>query len=184
MEFEAFSALVRRRRTRLTMDPSREVERATIERLCAEATWAPCHRLTWPWRFAAFTGDARRALGDVAADAMAARGDAAPKVDKTRTKFLRAPVVVVVGSEPGSSDLETAENRDAVAAGVQNFLLGATALGLATFWSSCPKGANDPVARHCGFVDGTHVAAMLYVGWPVGDPPSSERPPAEIRWFC
>ena len=183
MDFEAFSSRVRQRRTRLTMDPSRDVERATIERLCTEATWAPCHRLTWPWRFAAFTGESRRGLGDVAADAMAAHGDAAPKVSKTRTKFLRAPVVVVVGSEPGSSDLETAENRDAVAAGVQNFLLGATALGLATFWSSCPKGANDPVARHCGFVDGTHVAAMLYVGWPVGEPPVGERPPADVRWF-
>jgi len=183
VDFEAFSALVRQRRTRLTIDPARDVERATIRRLCAEATWAPCHRLTWPWRFAAFTGESRRALGDVAADAMAAHGDAAPKVSKTRTKFLRAPVVVVVGSEPGSSDLETAENRDAVAAGVQNFLLGATALGLATFWSSCPKGANYPVARHCGFVDGTHVAAMLYVGWPVGDPPAGERPPADVRWF-
>jgi len=183
MDFAAFSALVRSRRTRLTMDPEKNVDRATIERLCAEATWAPCHRLTWPWRFSVFTGDSRRTLGDVAADAMAAHGDAAAKVDKTRTKFMRAPVLVVVGTEPGSSDLETAENRDAVAAGVQTFLLGATALGLATFWSSCPKGANDPVARLAGFVDGTHVTAMIYVGWPVGEPPSSERPPVAIRWF-
>ena len=39
--------------------------------------------------------------------------------------------------------LRTAENRDAVAAGVQNILLGATALGLASYWGSCPKGASS-----------------------------------------
>jgi nitroreductase len=114
---------------------------------------------------------------------MAARGDAEMKVNKTKTKYLRAPAVIVIGTAVGESALQTEENRDAVSAGVQNMLLGATVLGLASFWSSCPKGANDVVAAHCGFPADTHVTAMVYVGWPARETPEGQRPPAAVRWF-
>ena len=91
----------------------------------------------------------------VVADAMQAHGDPPEKVDKARTKYLRTPTNVVVGSAPGDSPLRTGENRDAVAAGIQIMLLAATQRGLASYWSTCPKGANDPVADLCGFESGT-----------------------------
>ena len=78
---------------------------------------------------------------------MAARGDEPARVDKTRRKYLRAPGMLVVGSAAGDTPLRTIENRDAVAAGIQNVLLGATAAGLASFWSSCPKGAEEAGRR-------------------------------------
>jgi nitroreductase len=111
---------------------------------------------------------------------MAAQNEPSPRVQKTRGKFERAPVVLVVGSEAGDTDLRTAENRDAVSAGVQNILLGATALGLASFWSSCPTGANDAVARFCGFADNTTIVAMIYLGWPTDVPKGFERPAPRI----
>jgi nitroreductase len=114
---------------------------------------------------------------------MAARGDAEMKVNKTKTKYLRAPAIIVIGTAVGDSALQTEENRDAVSAGVQNLLLGATTLGLASFWSSCPKGANDVIAQHCGFPAETHITAMVYVGWPSREIPEGQRPPAAIRWF-
>jgi nitroreductase len=114
---------------------------------------------------------------------MKRRGDAENKVEKTRTKYLRAPVIIVVGTAPGDSELQTEENRDAVAAGIQNLLLGATAMGLGSFWSSCPKGANDDVARHCGWDPGTHVTAIIYLGWPTRTLPDRERPAPEITHF-
>jgi len=178
-----FFDLVRARRTQLVMDVDKAVDRATIEQLCTAAVWAPNHQLTWPWVFAVFTGEARRRLGEAAADAMQARGDAEMKVAKTRTKYLRAPVIVVVGSLSGESELQTEENRDAVSAGIQNMLLGATSLGLASFWSSAPKGANDAIGGVCGFPAGTHITGVLYFGWPAREPNPGERPPAAITWF-
>jgi nitroreductase len=115
---------------------------------------------------------------------MKRRGDAENKVEKTRTKYLRAPVIIVVGTAPGESDLQTEENRDAVAAGIQNLLLGATAMGLGSFWSSCPKGANDDVAQHCGWDPGTHVTAIIYLGWPTRTLPDRERPAPAITYFA
>jgi nitroreductase len=89
----------------------------------------------------------------------------------------------VVGTLQGESELQTEENRDAVSAGIQNMLLGATAMGLGSFWSSCPKGANDDVAKHCGWPEGTHITAMLYLGWPNRDIPDRERPAPAITYF-
>lgn len=176
-----FAELVRARRTSMLVDPGREVEVDLVEHLCELAQWAPNHKRTWPWRFALVTGVARAALGAVIADAMAVFGDAPEKVAKARTKYLRTPATLIVGSAPGDSDLRTAENRDAVAAGVQNLLLGATAAGLATYWGSCPKGANDAVAAWCEFPSGTHVSAIIYLGWPIQMPEPPARPPVALR---
>jgi nitroreductase len=179
-ELDRLAHLVRRRRTNLLMDHDREIPVELVETLCELATWAPCHKRTWPWQFALVTGTGRERLGSIAADAMTARGDDPGKVAKTRTKYLRAPAMLVVGSAPGDSELRTVENRDATAAGIQNLLLGATAAGLASYWSSCPKGANEPVVELCGFEAGTTVVALVYLGWPAGQVPVPERPPVTL----
>ncbi len=183
LSFEAFAELVRARRSQLAIDLERDIDPTLVDQLCATAALAPNHQHTWPWLFGVFTGDSRRALGEVAAKAMQARGDGEPKVTKTRTKYMRSPVLLVVGTAPGETELRTQENRDAVAAGIQTLLLGATAMGLGSFWSSCPKGANEAVTAHCGWPTGTHITAMIYLGWPTHTPPDRERPAANIKYF-
>ena len=180
MNFEQLAEIIRSRRTNLMIDRERDVDAATIAKLCDVAVWAPNHKLTWPWLFCEVCGAARRQLGDACADVMAAQNEPSPRVQKTRGKFERSPVVLVVGSEAGDTELRTAENRDAVSAAVQNVLLGATALGLASFWSSCPTGANDEVAKFCGFPSGTTIVAMIYLGWPTDVPKGFERPAPRI----
>ena len=181
MNFDDFSALVRARRTNLMIDRSRDVEPAMVQQLCELSTWAPNHKLTWPWVFAEVRGESRLQLGSVCAEVMAAQGEPEPRIAKTRGKFARTPVVLVVGSEVGDTDLRTAENRDAVAAAVQTLLLGATALGLASFWSSCPKGADAAVARFSRFPSDTIIVAMVYLGWPTDVPKGFERPAPRIN---
>jgi nitroreductase len=164
-EMATLGRVIRSRRTSMNVDASAPVSDRLIEQLCELATWAPCHKRTWPWRFASLTGPARRRLGDTVADAMAVHGDDTAKVTKTRTKYERTPNVLVVGSAPGDTELRTLENRDAVAAGVEHILLGATAAGVASYWSTCPKGANDAVAGLCAFEVGTTIVAIIYLGW-------------------
>ena len=181
MKFEELRELVRARRTDMMVDKDRALDDGTLEKLCELAMWAPNHKLTFPSVFAAVTGDARERLSNCTADAMAREGDKPEKVAKARTKFQRAPVILIVGTELGDTELRTEENRDAVSAGIQNILLGATSLGLASFWSSCPKGVNDDVANFCGFKTDTHITAMIYLGHPQRQAPAIERPPAKIK---
>ena len=181
-EFDVVAGVIASRRTSLLMDRERQVPHAMIEALCELAAWAPCHKRTWPWVFAAFTGDARRRLGDAAGDALAELGAEQAKIDKARTKYLRAPAMLVVGARHGDSEVRTAENRDAVAAAVQNLLLGATAAGLASYWSSCPAGAEAAVAEVCGFQQPVTIVAVVYLGWPTTPCVVPERPPVALTW--
>ena len=179
------ATLVRRRRTNMHVDRERPVPHELVAELCDLAQWAPNHKRTWPWRFALVEGEARAALGAVIADAMQAYGDPEHKVAKARTKYLRTPATLVVATVAGDSPLRSAENRDAGAAAMQTFLLAATAAGLATYWGSCPKGADAAVVEMCGFEPGAHVVGLVYLGWPL-DADAVEvpaRPPAVLRFL-
>jgi nitroreductase len=180
MTLDEISTLIRARRTSMLVDRDRGVPRELVDGLCELAQWAPNHKRTWPCRYAIVEGDGRRMLGEAVADAMELQGDPTEKVTKSRTKYLRTPCTLVVGAAAGDSPLRTAENRDTAAAGVQNILLGATAAGLASYWSSCPKGANDVVANVCGFAPDTQIVALVYLGWPTSAVEVPSRPPAEI----
>ena len=181
MSLEELTSVICRRRTSMLVDKEREVPRNLVTQLCALAQWAPNHKRTWPWQFALVDGDGRARLGQVISAAMAVNGDPAEKVAKTLTKYLRTPASLVVGSAAGDSPLRTAENRDATAAGIQNLLLGATAAGLGTYWSSCPKGANDEVAALCGFENGTWISAIVYLGWATSLVECPQRPPVDLH---
>jgi len=160
----------------MLIDASRPVDPSVIDDLITAAQWAPNHRRTWPARFCVVTGDSRAVLGNVIADSMASRGDNAAKVEKTRTKYTRSPVCLVVASAAGASDNETEENLYAVAAGLQNTLLMAHAHGLAALWGSPAKGANTAITSFAGFDESDHVIGIVYLGWPSQDSPVVERP--------
>lgn len=182
-ELAEFESLARTRRTNLLIDLERPVDPALVERLCDLITWAPNHKRTWPWQVAAFTGSARATLGNAFADDQADAGEQdLVRIEKARRKYLRAPVCVVVGSTPGDSTERTGENRDAVSAGIQNFLLGATAAGLASFWSTPPGRRGRRVLGLCGFPESTELVGVIYLGWPKELAAAPERPPLQVRW--
>jgi len=178
-----FEALARGRRTNLLIDLERPVDRSLVERICDLINWAPNHKRTWPWQVAVFTGNTRAALGNAFADDQADAGEQdLVRIEKARRKYLRAPVVVVVGSTAGDSAERTGENRDAVSAGIQNLLLGASAAGLASFWSTPPGRRGRRVLGLCGFPDHTELVGVIYLGWPNELATAPERPPLHVRW--
>jgi nitroreductase len=180
-DFDEFSKLVRSRRTSMIVDRAREVPLDLIAELCGLATWAPNHKKTWPWRFAVFTGAGRAQLGDTMADEMerAAFGDDVKRA-KTRAKYLRTPAILVVGCTADVNELLHAENRDAVAAGIQNVLLGATTLGLASFWSTPALTRPESVLDLCEFDPDDRLVAIIYLGWATQECAAPERPPIRI----
>jgi nitroreductase len=180
---EAAERLIRSRRTNLRIDPEKPVDQDIVDRLCDLGVWAPNHKRTHPWRFASLVGAARARLGEVTADWMEARGEAEPKVAKTRTKYLRSAVVLCVAahSAPDASPERRGEDRDAVAAGVQNILLGATAAGLNSYWGTGAVVHAPAVKELCGFDPDAVLVAVVYLGWPLGDVPVPARAPAGVH---
>ena len=179
---EDLASLIKSRRSNLFIDENGVVTSEDVAALADAAQWAPNHKRTWPLRLCAVTGESRRQLGEVIADAMQQRGDDAAKVEKTRTKYLRAPLVMVVAYAEGTSDLETVENSYAVAAGVQNLLLTAESRGLAALWGSPAKGSQEAITAFCGMTQSDIVIGLIYVGPPTKPAPHVERPPTIITY--
>ena len=176
-------SLIHRRASGMTIDREAPVDESIITRIIRAAVAAPNHRKTRPLRVAVLRGDARLRFGGAVADVMAARGEEQNKVDKTRGKYGRAPVVLVVAAAEGESALETDENRYSVAAGIQNMLLMIESFGMTALWSSPAKGANPAMAAFCGFAETDHVLGLVYLGHSTRSTPPRDRPDPAVTWF-
>ena len=183
MEPGELEKLIHGRTSGMTIDRDRPVERDMIERIVNAAQAAPNHRKTRPLRVAVLQGASRLAFGQAVAEVMAARGEEDHKVEKARTKYGRAPVVLAVASASGETELETAENNYAVAAGIQNMLLMIHAFGLTALWSSPAKGAEQAMNTFCGFPDGTTMVGVIYLGWGTRETPPRDRPAPVVNWL-
>jgi nitroreductase len=180
--WDALSQVVRARRSNLRVDPDREVPARVLERLMELACWAPNHKRTHPWRFAVVTGAARARLGEVAAAGLPRLGLTEPALaEKTRRQYLQAPVILVVGAAAHPVPHLHRENHDAVAAGVQNLLLGATALGLASFWKTGAPAEDPAVKELAGLAPEDDIVAFVFLGWPAAEPLPGHRGPPVVR---
>lgn len=179
---EELASLIKRRRSSVLINASSDVPHEHVIALAEAAQWAPNHKRTWPLRICAVTGESRRTLGNVIADAMQHHGDEPTKVEKTRTKYMRSPLVMVVAYATGTTTTETTENSYAVAAGIQNLLLTAESLGYASLWGSPAKGCNQAIVDFCGMESTDTVMGLIYIGVPSKPAPAVDRPPTPLNF--
>lgn len=180
---ETLTAIHARRSTgHLRPDP---VAPETILEILRAAQAAPNHHLTAPWRFVVLAGDARRALGEAHAAALA---DADPGVsvaarEREIARPERAPVVIAVVCAIDPIDPVTArEDRDGAAAATQNALLAAESLGLGAIWRTGPMVDEARVRDHLGVARHEAIVAFVYVGVPESRPTARDRPDPVIQW--
>jgi nitroreductase len=175
-QLDGVLALMRERRSAARVRPD-EPPREAIETLLQAATWAPNHYRTAPWRFTVLTGDARGTFGDVLAASMERRmnqattppspEERAAALAKERNKPLRAPVIIAVACLPSTAEkVDEIEEISAVAAGVQNMLLAAEALGLGAMWRTGAPARDPEAKRALGFPETSRIIAFVYVGYP------------------
>ncbi len=169
---------------RVTDDP---VPPRAIREIIEAATWAPNHRMTNPWRFVVLAGEALDRLGEAHARAVARQNPAIPPEGLAAQAALtrRAPVIVACISSPGGDDpVVRREDRDAVAAAIQNMLLAAHVLGLGAIWRTGPFVDEPEVRDHLGCAARDEIVGFVYVGRPAADTAAPERRPLEevVEW--
>lgn len=183
----AVAEAIRGRRSNLNVNHERPIPREVIEELAGLAVQAPNHYRTNPWRFVVLTGQARARLGDLVAGILAGRPDAKDAVvERQRAQFLRAPTVLIVASAGDPDPIKDFENKHAVAAGIENVLVGATAMGLASAWKSGPA-MTDPevsaaVKGALGLAAEDEIVGVVYLGYPVAAPGSITRPAPHVTY--
>jgi nitroreductase len=150
------------------VQPTRE----QVECLLESATYAPNHHKVEPWKFFVLTGKAREELGIVMAEALAARLEetasdkAQAMLKKEREKPLQAPIIIAVAVEQAHQPWERdIENIEAVATAVQNMLLTAEAMGLASKWRTGDAAYDPHVKAWFGLSPDDHLVAFVYLGF-------------------
>lgn len=180
---------LRERRSISALDSS-VPPRAAIQRLLDVAVWAPNHHLTEPWRFHVIAGDSRKSMGEAIANRLCNELDMADpacagEIKGTRTKFMRAPVVIVVSHVRSGDPIADLEDYAACSCAVQNLMVAAHAEGLATKWRTgaiCEYAATREVLK-LGSND--RLVGFVYIGYPAPSAPPDERARAapEVAWL-
>jgi nitroreductase len=149
-----------------------EPTRAQIERVLEAATYAPNHHVTEPWHFIVLTGSAREELGNIMATSLSLRIEdrfsekARMQIARERNKPLRAPVIITATMRVQNLKGILVENIEAAGAAVQNMLLAAEAMGLATLWRTGDPAYDPLVKRWLGLTPEDHIVGFVYVGYP------------------
>jgi nitroreductase len=184
------SALLRHRRSikPVDLDPARPVERGLLTQLLENATWAPTHGLTEPWRFLVFQGEARARLADTMQEVYRQTTPAAEfredKLKKIGDNPRLAPVVIAAVMERrGGAKIPEVEEIEALACALQNLMLSATAAGLGCYWSTPPLLAAAAFREWLGLGAEDRCLGLVYLGWPKAglNWPRSVRQPVETK---
>lgn len=187
------SALIRHRRSikPVDMEGAREIDAALLTELIENATWAPNHGMTEPWKFHVFSGAARQGLADSLRSIYQQTTPPAEfredKLKKMGENPLLAPVIVAcVMQRNGGGKIPEQEELEAISCALQNLMLSATAAGLASFWSSPPLLGAPEFQTWLGIRPEDRCVGLMYLGWPragLAWPRSVRQPVAnKISW--
>lgn len=164
---DALQVLGHRRSTpsRLLAEPG--PDGAQLQSILAAAVRVPDHGRLEPWRFILIQGDNRQRLGDVLARRAVERNpDAtAAVVDKDRTRFNHAPLVIAVIARltPGH---KVPEQEQLLSGGAVclSLLQAADALGFGAQWLTGWAAYDTAVAGTLGLSGNEKVLGFIHVG--------------------
>lgn len=144
------------------------IAKEIIEQILENANWAPTHKLTEPWRFKVFRGEAKEQLGVKLSEIYQANTPAEKfsemKFKKTQKKALLSDTMIAIcmQRDPKESIPEW-EEVAAVGAAVQNMYLTCTAYNIGCYWSS-PKTIKY-LNEYLGLNEGEKCLGFLYMGY-------------------
>lgn len=162
----------------------RKVHREQIEALLTNATWAPNHGMTQPWRFKVFMGKGLQKLSKFQSTLYQSITEETDFNEMNFNKLKNRPlvssaVIAICMKRQKSGKIPEIEEIEAVACSVQNMYLTATAYGLAVYWSS-----GGPTYRHetktfLGLDEADRCLGFFYIGYPAIEWPKGQRKPIE-----
>lgn len=179
------TGLIRDRRTIYPKDfSSRAVQREMVELILTNATWAPTHGMTQPWRFTVYMGTARERLAAFLGETYRAMTPPEKfvqgKFDNLTQRPLQSSVVIGIGMvrDPRAKVTERDELL-AVACAVQNMHLTCTAYGLGGFWATGGPMTGAAMRDFLGLGEQDQAMGLFHIGYPAIEWPKGHRRPLE-----
>jgi nitroreductase len=153
------------------------IEQAHIRELLALADWAPNHANTEPWRFIVYE---KEGLQKFCLDHANLYEANTPPDKFTTAKYQNllnmgntvSHAIAVYMKRTENAKIPAMEEFAAVAAAVQNILLGAEALGIGVLWSTGGMTHHHSMKTYLGLKEDDIVMGLLYMGY--SDEPAKE----------
>jgi len=134
---------MRERRSVFQKEYTKEpVDDAIVRQILVNATWAPNHKMTEPWRFMVFSGEGIKKLaefqGECYKQVSTAKGKfEEDKYENLRTKPMLSSHIISIGMKRDEAKrIPEIEEIGAVYCAVQNMYLSATAYGVGAYLST------------------------------------------------
>ncbi|WP_373085157.1 nitroreductase [Sneathiella sp.] len=163
---DAIEALTTRKSVAMLTEPGPSGDELAI--LMQAAVRAPDHCHLRPWRFLVIKGEAREALGDIFMEAQRRREPEATEAAlmKTRSKPLRAPLIIVVVAkiEIDNPKVPPIEQILSAGAAAQNIMNAAHAMGYGGIWRSGKPCFDEYVRTSLGAGANDQIVGFLYLG--------------------
>ncbi len=162
----------------------RVVQKEMVEQIIQNATWAPTHGKTQPWRFKVYTGEGKKQLLETVRKLYL---ECTPKDLITQAKLARmesrikktSVLILLIMCRTENTKIPRIEEIEAGACAIQNMLLTATAYGLGSFWSSPKYLYTSQAIGAFGLKEDDFIHGLLYLGYPSVAWPKSHRKPTE-----
>ena len=180
MNFEILQEIIKNRRSsKPALMNGKKIEDTTIRKLLELADWAPTHGHTEPWRFIVFANDAVQQFCKDHAELYKAHTIEekfeTAKYEKLFHNGDQCSNIIAAYMKRGTNPKITVrEEICAVAAAMQNILLGASALDIAALWSTGGLTYHNAMKTYFGLEEEDHMIGLLYLGY-------SDAPPKEGR---
>ena len=169
---------------------SRKVHKEIIEHLIQNATWAPTHGMTQPWRFKVFTEESRKILSDTLSmlykQLTPTENFREDKFAKLQARPFQASAAVVAYMKRGDNPkIPEIEEISSVACAIQNLCLTATAYGIGSFWSTPKIIYTKEMNDFLKISDEDKCMGIIYLGYPNDEWPKGQRKPIEYltEWY-
>ena len=158
---------INNRRTAHKWNPTLVPESVLFNALEA-AQMAPCHRLTWPWRFTIPGPDVRQNLYELSVQLKAAKMDTEPTdfLRKTMREKTLNPALIVVSQVLSGSENQRKEDYAACACAIQNLCLSVTADGYQSKWSTGGLTRDETSYALLNIPTNEEVVGFIWIGEP------------------
>lgn len=179
--FEQIKAIIRQRRTaKLATMNGEKIPDEQVKELLELAHWAPTHGRTEPWHFFIYTGEALKQFGKDHADLHWSLTPEEKRLEATYEKLKHngdnaSHLIIAVMKRGTNEKIPYVEEVAAASAAIQNMLLGATALGIASFWSSGGLTHNPALKEYLKLGPDDVVLGLIYLGYTDEQPAEGSR---------
>jgi nitroreductase len=184
---EEFNALIKNRRSHFPkqFDTAKKVDDAIVQQILENATWAPSHGQTEPWKFVVFTGEGLQKLATFQAELYKKEaGDnfkEAPYQNLLSNPLLASHVIALCLKRDPNKKFPEMEEVAAVSCAVQNIYLSTTAYGLGGYWTTGGPTYKPSGKEFFGLEEDDKLLGFFYLGHVAVPSPAGKRKPLEEK---